>query len=125
MKELQSLQYDFRVAVSAYVNAFCKKHGWRYEADGWVSGDVGGVILIGDRYIDFDDIRTDIDNEFEKDAFVEWYDYSQRCAELRCPKRINYKSFAMGAPLPYSKDVLDNIAKMQMEIEKLKDGAEE
>jgi hypothetical protein len=65
MNKLQQMQYDFRVAVAAYVQEFCNKHDWVYNPADWVAGDVGGVIEINDMFINFDDIRVDIDNEFD------------------------------------------------------------
>lgn len=124
MNKLQELQYDFKNAVTAYVNAFCEKHGWHFNASDWVAGDVGGVIEINGMFINFDDIRTDIDHEFDKDAFVEWYNYEQRVTELGCTQHINYKSFALGAPRPYGEKVLDKIGRFQKEVERMQRGEE-
>jgi hypothetical protein len=122
MNKLQQMQYDFRVAVAAYVQEFCNKHDWVYNPADWVAGDVGGVIEINDMFINFDDIRVDIDNEFDKDAFVEWFEYEQRVTELGCTQHINYKSFALGAPRPYSGEVLDKIGRFQKEVERMQRG---
>lgn len=119
MNKLQELQFHFKNAVTEYVQEFCEKHGWRYDAIGWVAGDVGGLIEINDMFINFDDIRTDIDHEFDKDAFVEWYAYEQRVTELGCTQHINYKSFALGAPRPYSDEVLKRIEECRAELDKL------
>ena len=119
MNELEELQFDYKKAVTAYVNAFCKKHGWHFSASDWVAGDVCGVIEINDMFVNFDDIRVDIDNEFDKDAFEEWYRYEQRLIELGCPQHINYKSFALGAPRPYSDEVLKRIEECRAELDKL------
>lgn len=124
MNKLQELQFHFKNAVTEYVQEFCEKHGWRYDATGWVAGDVGGVIEINDMFINFDDIRVDIDNEFDKDAFVEWFEYEQRVTELGCTQHINYKSFTLGAPRPYSEEVLDKIGKFQTEVERMQKGGE-
>ena len=124
MNKLQQMQYDFRVAVAAYVQEFCNKHDWVHNPSDWVAGDVGGVIEINDMFIDFDDIRVDIDNEFDKDAFEEWYWYEQRVTELGCTQHINYKSFALGAQRPYSDEVLNKIGEFKKEIERMQRGEE-
>lgn len=122
MNKLQELRYLYKNAVTEYVQEFCEKHGWKYDASGWVAGDVGGVIEIEDMYISFDDIRADIDHEFDKDAFVEWYKYEQRVTELGCTQHINYRSFALGAPRPYSEEVLNKIEDCKAEIDRLING---
>lgn len=122
MNKLQELRFHFKNAVTEYVQEFCEKHGWRYDASGWVAGDVGGVIEIDDMFISFDDIRVDIDSEFDKDKFVEWYKYEQRVTELGCTQHINYRSFALGAPRPYSDEVLAKIEDCKAEIDRLING---
>lgn len=122
MNKLQELRFHFKNAVTEYVQEFCEKHGWKYDASGWVAGDVGGVIEIDDMFISFDDIRADIDHEFDKDAFVEWYKYEQRVTELGCTQHINYRSFALGAPRPYSDEVLAKIEDCKAEIDRLING---
>lgn len=122
MNKLQELRFHFKNAVTEYVQEFCEKHGWKYDASGWVAGDVGGVIEIDDMFISFDDIRVDIDSEFDKDKFVEWYKYEQRVTELGCTQHINYRSFALGAPRPYSDEVLAKIEDCKAEIDRLING---
>ena len=122
MDKLQELRFHFKNAVTEYVQEFCEKHGWKYDASGWVAGDVGGVIEIDDMFISFDDIRVDIDSEFDKDKFVEWYKYEQRVTELGCTQHINYRSFALGAPRPYSDEVLAKIEDCKAEIDRLING---
>ena len=122
MNKLQELRFHFKNAVTEYVQEFCEKHGWKYDASGWVAGDVGGVIEIDDMFISFDDIRVDIDSEFDKDKYVEWYRYEQRVTELGCTQHINYKSFALGAPRPYSDEVLVKIEDCKAEIDRLING---
>ena len=75
-------------------------------------------------FIDFDDIRVDIDNEFDKDAFEEWYWYEQRVTELGCTQHINYKSFVLGAQRPYSDELLNKIGEFKKEIERMQRGEE-
>ena len=93
-----NLQDKFESIAQLYVEAFLRKHGFfddetgEYAEYDWVADNVGGILVVADRYIGFDDIRHDIDNAIPKDEFFEWYDY---CVENEA--NINYKSFLMGA----------------------------
>lgn len=95
------LAEQFNKAVEEYVRAFCVKHRWPFVFD-WVGGKVGETLVIEDCFVDFSDIKTDIDNNFPEEMFGKWYDYSLRLHELGCEKNINYYSYAKGAPRPYS-----------------------
>ncbi len=55
-------------AVHEYCHAYCQKHGYTYNPDGWVHGDVGGILQIGDKYISFYAMKADIDNEIESNG---------------------------------------------------------
>lgn len=103
---IEWLKERYHIAVRDYCTAFCDKHGWEYDPRNWIGDKVGEIIEICDRFIDFNDIKTDIDNDFPEEKFVEWYDYTLRLAELGCSKTINYWHFAKGCPLPYSDEQL-------------------
>ena len=103
---IEFLKSAYNDAVGDYCHSFCLKHGWVYNPDDWVAGKVGEVIEICDRFIDFRDIKCDIDNDFAEDMFVKWYDYTLQLHELGCTKTINYWHFANGCPLPYSEEHL-------------------
>ena len=108
---IKLLQSKYESVVAEYTKAFCKKHGWHFNYGDWVGGHVGEIIEICDRFVDFRDIKTDIDNDFHEDVFAKWYDYTLRLAELGCTKTINYWSYAKGCPLPYSEEHLNAIEK--------------
>lgn len=106
---IELLKSEYESVVGDYCQAFCTKHGYEYCPDDWLGGDVGGIIEIGDMFINFDDIRTDVDNGIPEKVFSEWYWYGLRLHELGLPKSINLRSYAMGAPLPYSEEDLKRI----------------
>lgn len=66
---IKLIKERYENAVHEYCMAFCQKHGYHYNPDGWVGGDVGGVIEVADMFVNFDDIRIDIDNEVPQGIF--------------------------------------------------------
>lgn len=93
-----NLKTKFQQVCMDYLGAFMRKHGFFDENTGeyadfdWVGDEIGGIANIADHFINFDDIRRDIDEEVSKDKYFEYYDY---CVENE--SRINYKSYLMGA----------------------------
>lgn len=71
------LYNKYKEVCNEYVDLFVKKHGYdvlrRDFEDCWVASECGTIILIGDMFIDFEDIRYDIDNEVPEDRFEKWY----------------------------------------------------
>lgn len=99
-------------AVHEYCQAFCEKHEYQYDPDDWVGNDIGGIVAIGDYFVNFNDIRYDIDNDVPEDKFLHWYDYSLEIAMLDDGsgkmRNVNYKHWLMGAR-PYSAEDLEKI----------------
>lgn len=112
----QTLRLEFENLCEEYLRIFCTKHELDYEEDAWV-GQVGEVAMLGDYFVNFHDMRYDIDNEVPEEAYFEWYDYDLRCALAECSRKINYPSWCKGAPKPYSEEELRNIEKMRNEID--------
>lgn len=92
-----TLKMLYNGVVEDYCVAFCKKHDFEYENDAWVGGAVGTIISIADYFIDFQDIKYDIDNDIDKSVFFQWHDYAYDMAFLGA-KQINYPSWVKGAP---------------------------
>lgn len=120
-KEIQELYND---ACNEYLQAFCEKHDFDYDeaSRSWVANEVGGVCLLGDYYISFDDMKTDIDMETNENEFFNYYDYSLDAHELgfNCP---NYKNWLRGCPR-LSPEQIKSIREAKMRVyeseEKLK-----
>lgn len=86
------MKEEYKKAVTAYRKAFEKKHDLTFEY--WVCYEVGTVAAfdLGTYYIDFQDMKYDIDNDIEKSKFFEWYDYTLD-AHYKNEPIINYKTF--------------------------------
>lgn len=102
---MNELETRYRKLCAEYVDNFVKKHSYsESEHDRpseWVGTDVGDTVCIGGMFINFDDIRYDIDNDIPEDLFEKWYwKYLDRC-EMNL-RYMNYKSFCMGCPDPIS-----------------------
>lgn len=104
-------------AVHEYCMAFCQKHGYDYDPDGWVGGNVGGVVLIAYYYINFDDIRYDIDNDVPEQIFQQYYNYTLEIASLDDGtdnmRQVKYPHYIMGFR-PYSEEQLIKISEAKM-----------
>lgn len=91
-KELVKRKYED--ACNDYLKLFCEKHGFDYDdaVNSWVAGDVGGVCALGDYFVSFEDMKTDIDNDAPKDEYWLYYDYSLEAHELGfiCPNYVNW-----------------------------------
>ena len=72
-----------------YLNKFCEKN--ECDFDGWLLYEVGSQAWIGDRLIDFQDIKRDIDTNQIPGTIFEWY-----CYNLDNKDYINYRSWCMG-----------------------------
>lgn len=81
-------------AIHAYVELFEKKHDLIFG--GWVADETGTIGLFSDYFIDFRDIRLDLEKDADKDLFFEWYDLSLQQAIDKHPI-TNYSSYLMGA----------------------------
>lgn len=96
MKKLIRLKKEFEKACKGYVEVFMKKQGL-VEDDGelypheWLGSDVGGVLIVGDEYISFDDIRVDVDQNIERGKYFDYYYHS-----VEGGYKGNYRSYLMG-----------------------------
>jgi hypothetical protein len=116
---VEYLKSQYNSVVGDYCQMFCLKHGWLYDPKNWVGNRVGEVLNINEEmFVDFNDIKADIDNDFKIEDFEDWYNYTQELFALGCTKQINYYAFAKGAPLPYSKEQLDLIRKSKEQVKK-------
>ena len=93
------LKQQYIDACNAYLEAFCEKHGFDYDeaANSWVANVVGDACMIGDYFVSFEDMRTDIDMDAPNEEYWNYYEYSLEAYDLgfNCP---NYKSWLRGCP---------------------------
>jgi hypothetical protein len=99
-----------------YLKLFCKKHGFDYDdaRGSWVAGDVGGIAMCGDYYIDMATIIADIDNEAPKEEFIKYYDYCLEVAEFELPTP-NFNSWLAGCPRT-SSETLNRLRCLKKEL---------
>jgi len=88
------MKEEYNKAVIAYLKAFEKKQELIFE--GWVNNEIGTIAEFnhGSYYIDFQDIKFDIDNNIKVGKFFDYYDL--RLDNYNKDKQqINYKTFNM------------------------------
>ena len=127
----KKVKKQFEDAVEAYAKAFCEKHGLQYAGSYWVGDEVGGLLSLEERMIDFSVIRYDLDNDVPAGMFDEWDEYCDRIMDIEnrysilynpdrtqgLLRHINYPSWCKGAPT-YSESELDS---METEISQMED----
>ena len=104
----KELKQQFEEVCKAYLDAFVKRHDL-VSAD-WIGPGVGANVCANDDvFLDFDDIRYDVDNaaSLSVNEIWDWVDYCRRLEYLECPKKINFPSWCKGAPKPYTLKMLD------------------
>jgi len=88
---MKNLKKSYEKITNEYLDLFIKKHDFNIEDGYWVGKQVGGVIMIGDYYFNFDDIRLDIDLNVEEKTIFDWYEFS---AEKE--SNVNYSLWIKG-----------------------------
>ena len=121
-KELVKRRYED--ACNDYLRLFCEKHRFDYDetVNSWVAGEAGGVCALGDYFVSFEDMKTDIDNDAPKDEYWLYYDYSLEAHELGfiCP---NYVNWLLGCPR-LSEEQIESIRKAKIRADYAKDELE-
>jgi hypothetical protein len=77
--------------IDSYMQMFCEKHGLTYDESYWIGGK-GEVIEIGDMFINFSDVRIDLEQNCPVEMFADWY---WTVLESNLP-HINYASWVKG-----------------------------
>ena len=67
------LQTDYEKSVNAYLTVFAKKYELDIRDTYWIgeNGFGTGVLNWGDMYLNFSDIKEDVDKNY--DCFIKWY----------------------------------------------------
>ena len=89
----------FEKGCNEYLRLFCEKHGFDFEdaKDSWVSDSVGGVVCVGDFFVDMETIIADIEMDAPEEEFFKWYDYSIAASEFDLTQP-NLSSWLKGCP---------------------------
>jgi hypothetical protein len=89
-KQLSQLKEMYETCCNEYAKKFCNKYG--FDFDGWVGGDVGGIITCAEYFFNFNDIVFDINTRQPRGTIIAWYDKFLDQEE----RYINYKSYSKG-----------------------------
>ena len=94
-----------------YLAEFCRRHGFRYDTDMWVSSNPGTTIEVCDMFVSMEDIRYDVDNQINPEWFQKWYWKSIEVYELTNGREsyLNYPSYCKGAPDPYTEEKMSRL----------------
>lgn len=106
----KELKQQFEEVCNAYLDAFVKRHD--LVSAYWVGPGVCEIVCANDDvFLNFDDIRYDVDNaaSLSVNEIWDWVDYCGRLEYLECPKKINFPSWCKGAPKPYTLKMLDEL----------------
>ena len=86
----RGLKKAYEEAVEDYVKVFMKKQN--IACFDWVKDDVGGVIECSDYFVNFDDMKTDIDLNAPVGLYFEYYDKAMTAA-MENKKFPNYENY--------------------------------
>ena len=91
---MNELKKKLDIAIMDYVYYFARKHDLMF--DYWVADKVGEVACFGDYFVNFSDIRLDLEEDVPENIFFEWYDFTMDLG-LKDKPIINYSSYLKGA----------------------------
>lgn len=116
---IKLLKENYEKACNEYLKAFCSTYELQYEKDAWAAGDVGTIALIGDYYIDFQDMMYMLNNNRAFDEWLRWYDYCLDASDLGLdtPK---FTSWCKGCPR-LTKEQIQDIKEKRQELKELID----
>ena len=117
-EDTEQIRKDYEAVCGRYVEEFCRKHDFVDYESYWVGGQVGTVLVLNDYFIDFNDLRYDIDEQIPTFKYWDWYDASLKRAELGL-NDLNYKSYCEGAPWKWSNKEVNKILELREEIDKI------
>lgn len=117
---MNTLQDDYKDICFRYLCKFNQKHELDLDAyelhNCWVGGEVGGIADLNEMFLNFDDIRYDIDNNILGDKIFDWYWNSVERAEMKI-KYMNFESYCKGAPDPVPEQELVRIKMLQKKLQ--------
>jgi hypothetical protein len=115
---MKNVKKNYGDACNEYLRLFCKKHGFDFEHDVWVAGEIGDIAFVGDCFVDMRTVITDIDFDAPENEFGRWYDYCMRIGELGEPSP-NFRAWLKGCPRK-SDEELDRLTPLRYKIEGLR-----
>lgn len=116
---IQLLKENYEKDCNEYLKAFCSTYELQYEEDAWVAGDVGTIALIGDYYINFQNMMYMLDNGVAFEVWLRWYDYCLDAHELGLDVP-NFQSWHKGCPR-LTEEQIQDIKDKRQELKELID----
>lgn len=112
---------------SEYLEEFCNRHGFTMTPYMWVHDDCGTMAEVCDMFVSMEDIRFDVDNDVDPEAFQHWYWKGLEICELTegKVKYMNYESYVKGAPDPWTKDKMESLRNGHKRLEDAKKDLED
>ena len=86
----KGLKKAYEEAVEDYVRVFMKKQN--INCNGWINDEIGGIITCSDYFINFDDIKADIDLDAPVGLYFGYYDDAYEAA-MNKKSFPNYKNY--------------------------------
>jgi len=114
---MKKLKESYEKIVNKYLQLFCEKHEFNIQDGYWVGKEIGDIIMIGDYYFNFDDIRLDIDENVEEKIIFDWYEFS-----VEKESDVSYRSWVKGyRPLKcwISNCFFDEYSERELDVKKL------
>jgi len=93
MNKEKTIKELFEGACLLYIEVFCRKHDIKFDYH--MNFD---IVVCGDYYFNFTDIRYDIDNDIEAGLIEKWYYDSLLDDNLK----VNFKSYAEMFPVKHN-----------------------
>lgn len=119
--KINELKKDWEKLTNEYVKNFCEKHEISFEEEYmWVADVIGGIVNVGDYFIDFSIIKYDIDNNISEEKFDKWYWKSLEVYQITEENYLSYESFCKGAPDKWTTEYLEKIRVLKQNVENAK-----
>lgn len=119
-KDIKQIRTDYNNACENILQAFCEKYDMTYVKDAWVGGDVGTIAMVGELFIDLQDMLYCLTHNVDFGNFISWYDYNSEIMEYGL-RQINLKSWCIGCPHADLSELRKKKQALDEEIEKVKD----
>ena len=111
----------YKALANHYLRRFCTMYDFDYNDADWVADEPGGVAMVADYFVGFDELRFAVDYKVPWVMFSRWYDLTMEIHTLESDIRmgekftslvkINFPSYCKGAPLPYTEKELKKLRK--------------
>jgi len=96
-KKVERLLYSYDVAANNLAKEFVEQIEFCWDDCYWIGGDYGGMLSMGDYFINMQDIIDGLRYNASCDDFIKWYDYTLDAYGTDTPVP-NFKNWLKGCP---------------------------